>query len=388
MTRSPRRRWAKRVVIAIVALGVLLLVALVTVKVLYGGGEPYPSVATTPSVSADAVSVVIELDRPPACIAVSADGRVFFDLHAFGHPKRFGEDLLFEVVNGEAVPFPSVEAQRDLRAPFGLTVGPRNRLWVVESGGLEGFRTRVLAFELDSGERVVEHLLPEDIGTFAQDLRVTPDGRHIVLADTGLFRFTAPSLLVLDAENGEVIRTFSGHPSLEPQDWVTRRWDGGFHRLAWGLVSFQVGVDGLSISEDGRWLYYATMSHDTLFRLSLEQLVDPDVADRVVAASVEGVGTKPLSDGIEHVGGVTYITDIENSGIATVDAEGRLRTLLRLDGVIWADSVAIAPDGDVLFTDSAIPAYVQPLATPPPEDVLAQHRPYRIYRVELGSRGD
>ncbi len=358
---------------------VALAAAIAALKVIYGLGQPFPDVSTPPALDAATLEVVAEIDLPPACVAVSTDGRVFFDLHAFGHPKRFQDAVLFEVVDGRPVPYPSADAQKDLRAPFGLTVDRQNRLWTVESGGLEGFQTRVLAFDLATGRRVVDHLLPEGVGQFAQDLRVTPDGRVVILADTGLFRFTTPALLAVDVRSGQVLRTFSDHPSLQPQNYYIRRFDGAPHRLLYGLVNFQVGVDGLSITPDGRWLYYATMSHGGLFRLPIATLLDP-AAD--VAASVERIGTKPQSDGIEiDSAGTAFITDIENHGLATVTAKGRLQTLVRKDDIVWADSVALAPNGDVLFTDSAIPAYVQPLATPPPKAVLDAVGPFKVYRV-------
>ena len=364
--------------IFVVGLGTVAL-ALAIIKGIYGGGQPFPDVSTPPALTDEAIEVIAELDRPPACIAVSGDGRVFFDLHAFGHPKRFGDDVLFEIVDGRPVPFPNAAAQKDLRAPFGITVDRQNRLWAVESGGLEGFQTRIVAFDLSDGRKIIDHRLPEGVGTFAQDLRVTPDGRTIVLADTGLFRFTEASLLVVDAATGAFRRRFSGHPSLEPEDYFIRRYDGAPHRLAYGLVSFQVGVDGLSISPDGEWLYYATMSHRGLYRLRMSALLDPS-GD--VVATIERVGGKPQSDGIEvDASGTVFLTDVENSGIATVDASGQLSTLIKKRGVIWADSVALGQNGDVYFTDSAIPAYVQPLATPPPPEVLDAHKPFRVYRI-------
>lgn len=49
-------------------------------------------------------------------------------------------------------------------------------------------------------------------------------------------------------------------------------------------------------------------------------------------------------------------------------------------GYLAAAGVATAPDGEIWFTDSAIPAYIDQLARPPSLAALAKHRPYHLYR--------
>lgn len=373
-----RSRWFAVGVGLLVGVPLLLLVA---VKLTWGGGSAFPDVSTPPAVPPSQVEAVVDLEMPPGCVAVSREGRVFFDTHPFAAPGRFGLPHVFELVDGQARPWPSAEDQDLFVAPFGLTADAQGRLWFVEPATLDRSATRLLAFDIDSGELLLDHTLPDGVGRFAQDLRVSPDGRHVVLADTGAFAFTPGQLLVFDVDAREIVRTVQ-HPSFQPQDWFIRRYDGRPHRVAWGLLTFQVGVDGIAFGPDGDWLYYATMSHDTLYRVPADRLLDPAVSDDDLADAIEVVGPKPQSDGITVTDdGHVLLADVENGGIAEVAPDGTLRTLTASDDVIWADGVA-ARDGVVWFTDSAIPAYLQQSLAPPPRDVLASAAPYHLYRFE------
>ena len=359
-------------------LGISLVVILGGVKLLFGGGDPFPDSSTPPSVSE--VEIAATLALPPGCVTVSPDGRVFFDTHPFAGPGRFGAPHVFELVDGEARPWPDEERQDLFVAPFGITADGHGRLWITEPATLDRSATRILGFDVVSGQLIFEHTLPEGEGRFAQDLRVSPDGRKIVLADTGAFRFTPGQLLVLDIETKQLERTFR-HESLDPQDWFIQRFDGAPHRVGWGLLTFQVGVDGISFSPDGEWLYYATMSHDTLYRVPTALLLEPSVGDAALADAIEPVGGKPQSDGIATTAdGRVLLTDVEHGGIAEMAANGSLRTLTASDDVVWADSVEVGPDGAIWFTDSAIPAYLQQSMLPPPREVLDAAGPYHLYR--------
>lgn len=373
----------KRIFLATAALGGFVLLALAGVKLVYGGGKEFPDRSTAPLVPESEVEVALRHDLPTGCVTVTPEGRVFFDTHPFAAPARFGKPHLFELVDGEARPWPSEAAQDLLVAPFGITADGQGRLWLTEPATLDRTATRLLAFDLESGALVVEHVLPDGEARFAQDLRVSPDGRYVVLADTGAFAFTNAALLVVDVATGEIVRTFE-HSSLNPQDWVIERFDGAPHRVAYGLLSFQVGVDGITFSSDGRWLYYATMSHDTLYRLPASLLLDPSVSDERLAAAIETVGPKIQNDGIAITkDGRVLLTDVEHGGIAEISPDGRLRTLTASDRVVWADSVELGPDGTVWFTDSAIPAYLQQDLSPPSKEVLESAGPYSLYRFAL-----
>jgi len=365
------------VLLVIVVAAPAVLVGLV--KVVYGTGEELPAFdAGPPRYEAE---VAATLDLPPGCVTVSPDGRVFFDTHPFAAPERFDAPHVFELVDGRAVPWPSAAAQSDFVAPFGLTADDHGRLWLTEPATLDRPATRLLAYDLATGEQVFVHTLPDGVARFAQDLRVSPDGGSLVLADTGAFRLTAGQLVVFDIDRREVVRTLR-HPSLDARDVVITRYDGQPHRVGWGLLTFQVGVDGITFSADGEWLVFATMSSDELHRVPADRLLDPTASDAEVAAAIEAIGRKPLSDGIATDGDRVLVTDVEHGGIVSIGPDGTATTLTRDRSVVWADSVEVGPDGDIWYTDSAIPAYLQPLMTPPPRSVLTEVGPYHLYRID------
>lgn len=368
--------------------GAVLFVALlsIAVRLRYGGGERYPDLGTAPLVAADAVTPLVALDYPPGNLAIAPDGRTFFNYHPFVKAERFSPATVFELVGGVPRPYPDAAFQARYQGVFGMTVDRQGRLWFIEPASIDHERTRLLAFDLHSNTLVFEHWFPPDQARFAQDLRVAPDGQTVYLADTGLFQFTSASLYVLDVASKTHRRVLAADPSTQPQSWVIHTRFGP-HKLAFGLITFAVGLDGLELSADGAWLYYGAMSHQHLYKVPTAALRDPALSAGQLAQQLVEVGRKPLSDGITlDAEGRVLITDIEHGGLARLDPNGQpatpatLVTLTRSPAVIWADGVALAPGGDIVFTDSAIPAYVDQLGRPPAQDKLVAGRPYHLYR--------
>lgn len=368
----------RRPVRAAAALFLFVVSCLIAVKLRFGGGAPFPSDRTPPERTAE---VAATLPLPPGCVAVSPDGRVFFDTHPFAAPGRLGAPHVFEWAGGEARPWPSAEAQSFFVAPFGLTADGQGRLWVTEPATLDRSATRLLAFDRATGALAHEIVLPAGEARFAQDLRVSPDGKKLVLADTGAFAFTPGQLVVVDIASRRIERRLR-HGAFNPQGWFIRRFDGAPHRVAGGLLTFQVGLDGITFSRDGAWLYLASMSHDTLYRLPAVPLLDGRTPDEQVLSGLEAVGSKPQSDGIAATAdGAVLITDVERGGLVELRPGGARRVLTASPSVIWADSVEVGPDGAAWFTDSAIPSYLRQDLQPPGAEALAAAGPYHLYRL-------
>jgi sugar lactone lactonase YvrE len=377
------KAFAKRIVLALLA---IVLIGIVWLKLQHGGGKLYPDVSTEPLIPTSKVETLVSLEFPPGNVSVAANGRIFFAYHPFAQVHRFDTPSVFELVAGVPKPFPNAEFQKRYQGVFGMTVDQQNRLWVIEPSGLDHEKSRLMAFDLKTNAPVFEYWFPAKEAQFAQDLRVTADGRTVILADTGLFKFTSPALIVFDVASKSYRKTLESDPSTQPQDWVIRTAIGGqlgTHKLGYGLVTFSVGIDGIEISRDGNWLYYGAMSHDTMYKLPIKALLEAQLSAAELAKKIAPIGRKPLSDGITvDAQDNILITDIENGGIARMNAKGELVTLTKSPQVVWADGIVMAPDGNVLFTDSAIPAYIDQLARPPSREKLQAAAPYKIYKFK------
>lgn len=370
-----RLRWT-----ALVFLAAVLLLAL-ALRLRYGGGEPYPDLSTEPRLPASALEVVAQLERPPGNLAVSADGRLFFDIHPESHPSP---PTVLEWVDGEAVPFPNAEFQESFTTVLGMVFDQQGRLWSLDTG-FHGFdHVRLLAFAPDSGAVVYDHVFAPKIaprGSFFNDFQVSSDGRHVFIADVSFFA-KSPALVVHDTVSGTSRRVLEEHPSVTAQNWMIHHPLKKMSFLG-GLIALKPGVDGIALSEDGEWIVYGAMTHEGLFRVPVTALTDVGLSPEELASRVERIGTKPMSDGLSmDVAGNVYITDVEHRGIARMSPDGELETLIRDDRVRWADGLSFGPDGWLYFTDSAIPDIM--LRT---RSHIEKSGPYYIYRFRPGVEG-
>jgi sugar lactone lactonase YvrE len=154
--------------------------------------------------------------------------------------------------------------------------------------------------------------------------------------------------------------------------------------LVWGLLNFAVGIDGVEISEDQKWLYMASMTHSRLCRAPLPVVLNPATTTEAFNQSIEDIGKKPLSDGIAmDRDGRVVITDVEHGAIMAFNpATKQLSKLGGSRDIVWPDGIVVGSEGDVYFTDSSIPSYIDQIMRAPKESTLVEHRPYFIYRLK------
>jgi len=342
----------------------------------HGGGQPYPGVTGEPKLGEAALEVAVTSQEPIGNVAVSPDGRVFYTIHPESRPETV---KLLEWREGRGQPYPSLEAQSLFDAVLGLAVDRQGRLWTIDHGKHGTARARLLAFDLSSGKVAHDHVFSPDeaqVGSFLQDLEVDAKGETVYIADVSFFRKN-PGIVVYDVASGKARRRLERDPSVMPQDWIIRTPAREMKFLG-GVVALKSGIDGVVLSNDDAWLYYAAMNHDTLYRVRTADLREPGLDDVALAKRIEKVGRKPLSDGlgIDQNGGV-LVTDIEHGGVVRVSPDGTLATLVATPRVRWADGVANGPDGWLYLADSDIPD--QMLRS---KGHIRAHAPYFIWRLK------
>jgi len=361
----------------------VLLVFVGIVKFKYGTGKEYPDLGAGLPTEAFTLEKLIALDYPPGNLAVADDGAVYFNYHPLAKAERFSAATVFKWFNGKIEPFPSLEAQKDFQGTFGMTIDKQGRIWFIEPASLDFKHTRVSAYDLRTKRRVEFFEFPQGQASFAEDIRVTADGKYVILPNPGLFRFTTSSLVVYSVLDHAFYSVKSEHPCLSPEDWVMQTSHGP-NRLLWGLINFAVGIDGIEISEDQKWLYLAPMTNSRLCRIPMAVVLNPSLSPETFSQSVEDIGQKTMSDGIAIDGqGSIIITDVEHGGIMAFNPTTKqLSKLGRSKDIAWPDGIVVAKEGDVYFTDSSIPSYIDQLVRPPSDAKLVQHRPYFIYRLK------
>ena len=376
----------RRTLLIILALVLVITVGgLAFVKITRGSGKAYPDISTAPRFGDDALEIVAELPYPPGNVAVSEDGRIFFNYHWIGGPEG---NTVFALIDGTPSPYPNEEFQENFKTTLGMLIDTQNRLWTIDPASLENRNTRLLAFDLETDEVVYDYTFETNDADFAQDLQVTSDGRYVFVASTGLFRFVSANIMVLDTQTNEAWTVLAGHESVEPQNWRIHTQAGEGVQIGFGLIDWQAGVDGLALTKDDEWLYYAAINHDTLYRIRVADLLDRELSDDELANRIEAVGQKPLSDGLSmDIEGNVYITDIENGGIARMTSDGDLETLVKDERVRWADGISFGADAMIYFSDSAIPAILTNTLEPLSSEAMAEQAPFYLFRFQSDIEG-
>ena len=368
-------------ILTFVILGFFIFVAIVKFK--YGTGKKYPNLGANLPTESFVLEKLIQMDYPPGNLAVANNGDVYFNFHPVAKVERFSPATVFKWSNGKVEPFPSLDAQKDFQGTFGMTIDKQNRIWFIEPASFDFKHTRVSAFDLNTKKRVEFFEFPEGQAQFAEDIRITADGKYVILPNPGIFSFTTPSVVVYSVLNHNFYSIKSDHPCLRPEDWIIQT-PYGPDRLVWGLLNFAVGIDGIEISEDQKWLYIASMTNSRLCRAPMSVVLNPAKTTEAFNRSIEDIGKKPQSDGIAiDRDGRVIITDVEHGSIMAFNpTANQLSKLGGSKAIVWPDGIVVGGDGDVYFTDSSIPSYLDPLVRPPNKSKLLEHRPYFIYRLK------
>jgi hypothetical protein len=259
-----------------------------------------------------------------------------------------------------------------------------HRLWIIDHGR-HGFGTpRLIAIDVTTNEVVHDHRFDggaAPVGSFLQDLQVSPDGRTVYIADLSFWR-KRPAIVIHNVASATDHRALEGHVSVMAQDWIITT---PAKRMVFfgGLAAMKPGIDGIAVSADGTWLAYGAMSHDTLYRVPTATLLDRSLGALEIASRVEAIGPKPLSDGLSaDLEGGIWITDVEHGAVLRMSPGGELQTWIKTSRIRWADALSFGPHGWLYLADSAIPEQV--LRS---KSHIASQAPYFIYRFRPGIEG-
>jgi sugar lactone lactonase YvrE len=219
------------------------------------------------------------------------------------------------------------------------------------------------------------------IGSYVQDFQVSPDGKHVFLADVGVMS-RKPAVIVYDVERNIGRRVLERDPSVRDHPFLIDA-KGTKMLLLGGFFAMHPALDSIGLDATGEWLYYGPMSGERLFRVRTKDLLDETLSPAALSARVEDYGPKIQSDGISlDTEGNVYLTDVEHGALSILTPKRELKTLVRDPRWRWPDGLSFGPEDWLYVTDSAIP------------DIMLKSRahmkgaaPYFIWRLRTGVPG-
>ena len=346
------------------------------------------------------LELVAEFPHQVTGVAVAPDGRTFVTF------PRWTEDVPISVAEitrtGQLRPFPDDgwnawrNARRDTVSPDdhwvcvqSVVADQRGNLWVVDAGApamaaVVPGAPKLVRISLAAGTVAQVIRFGPDValqGSYLNDVRIAPDGRHAYLTDSG----ASGAIVVVDLASGAERRVLDGHPSTQPEPGVTVIADGHELRRPDGRGA-RFGADGIALSRDGRTLFWQALTGRTLYRIATEglhrALLQPDQGPPLAP---EPYGENGVADGL-HIGrdsGMLYITAPEENAVKLRDLSRpntRPVTLIQDRRLRWPDSFAEAPDGSLYVTTSRI----QDSAMFVPSSPLAL--PTQLWRLDFAGR--
>ncbi|MFC3031523.1 L-dopachrome tautomerase-related protein [Pseudoalteromonas fenneropenaei] len=321
---------------------------------------------------------VAELPFRPGNVSVTPHGRIFATVHPFGRDE--GLQLVEISTDGSAKPWPSSAVQSNatnksltkLDSPLGLTQDGQGHLWVIDMGQHTG-RTQLWGFDIATGRNIKQLVLDEQVappGSFVQDIVVDGELGFAYLAD-----IAANALIAVNLKTGHATQ-FQDHFSLQPDVDAEMQIDGKKTQFA-GQPA-RVGVNPLTLSGDGEYLFYGAMTGTHWYRVNTKALRLGN--HETIAASVTLVGHKPVSDGAAtSSSGKHYFTNLNQGAIDVLD-NGKLSTLSQSPQLSWPDNVQLGEPGWLYVAVNQL--HLTPAFTGG-EDL--GKAPYRIMRVWVGA---
>ncbi len=283
----------------------------------------------------------------PVGVAISRSGRTFVTYPRWEIPVEF---TLGELVDGREVPY---HADRFISTQ-GIVIDKRDRLWVLDNasidfGPIKPRQAKLACFDLETDTVVKEIVFDPsvvDANTFLNDLRIDlsrGDEGTAYITDSG--EKSSNGLIVVDLATGNARRRLANHPSVKATDRYMGVVEGRpfrDHKQGQKPQPNRTGVDGIAISPDGETIYYCPNAGRRLYSVKATVLSDPMATDDELAAAVEDLGEKGVSDGLgEDADGNVYTTNYEHNAILCRHSDGTFETVVHDPSLLWPDTIVI-----------------------------------------------
>lgn len=292
----------------------------------------------------------LDLNTPPANIAVSQSGRIFMSTHqAYG-----SDDKMVELLeDGSYRRYPDADFNPELTGILGAIVDEKDILWMLNTNW-DFPLGRVIGWDINKNElhKVVYITRPIFKPAYIlNDMAVDRTNDMMYIADTSGGDTSA--LLVLDLNTGDVRRVLEGAVSTTAED-KQMIVDGKVLQMQGNEA--RVGVNPITIDVNNEWVYYAPMTSESIYRVRTADLIDVNLSSDELDAKVERYASKPMGDGITiDKAGNLYVSDLINNAIGLITTDREYRILHQDDDILsWVEGFANAGEKGMYATTNKL----------------------------------
>ncbi len=304
----------------------------------------------------------------PIEVAVSPRNRIFMSFPCAFDPGPFS---VGEIKAGRAVPYPSAAINRldgpqanHLVSVQGMTVDAQNRLWLLDTGIIGTKPTqaggpKLVCVDLNTNQIVKKIIFTRDVAgpnAYLNDVRV-----DLAVGTAGTAFITDSSekgpngIVVVDLATGQAVRRLNDHPSTKYEPNFIPVVEGERllkRRPGQPGMRDRTGADGLTLSGDGKNLFYGPNEGVRIYAVPVKTLADASKSDEDVNNAVKDYGPKPgPADGIEaDSANRVYVTDYVHDAIWRRLPSGKYELVAQDPRLVWPDAIAFSTDGFMYFT--------------------------------------
>lgn len=315
------------------------------------------------------LELVATVDSPMLTgVTVSKAGRIFINFPKWGDKVDF---TVAELKNGKPVPFPDANWNREddnhpdqvLVAVQSVVVDPADRLWILDTGSklfgpVAKGGAKLVCVDLKSNQVVKKIVFPQDV---AKEKSYLNDVRFDLTRGSAGYAYITDSstegdngIVVVDLDSGKSWRRLNNHPSTKGEQGFIPMVEGEkllVRQPGQQAKAMTFGSDGIAISADGKRLFYCPLSSRKLYAVRTDALVDQSKSEEEVAKTVEDLGVKCASDGLETDSqNRVYATDYETAAIRRRNTDGTMEVVVQDPRLIWPDTMSLAADGYLYVT--------------------------------------
>ncbi|GAB3988355.1 L-dopachrome tautomerase-related protein [Spirosoma daeguense] len=279
------------------------------------------------------------------------------------NPENYDYGLA-EIRNGKRYPYPNAEwnhwdslnPENRFMNVQALFVDQSNALWVLDPANPAGQKAlpsgiKLLRINLQTNqvEKIYrfDDLPRERLGL--NDVQIDTRRQKAYLSDPG-----RAAIVVLDLISGKSRTVLENDKSTQADPNFVLRIDEKDVRDKQGNP-FRSNVNGIALTHDFKYFYFRPITQTKLFRIAVDDLVNPALSPTELSERVEDMGETGVSHGmIADAKGNVYLTDSPGKAIRYFTPDRQLKMLVQDNRLLWPDSFGIGEDGFLYVTAAQI----------------------------------